>query len=53
MSEIRNDLRFDTQTAYGHYCNYCKQKSKEPLTYHKFSTLFATGKTIKQIFKEE
>lgn len=53
MSEIRRELRLDTQTAYGNYCNLCKQNLKTPITYHEFSDMFVTGKTIKLIFKEE
>jgi hypothetical protein len=52
MSEFRNELRFKTQQAYGHYCSFAHSQKKEPVPYHIFADYYSKGLTVKEIFKQ-
>jgi hypothetical protein len=52
MFGLRNEIRSDTQEAYGHYCSYARSKNKEPVPYHLFSDYFLLGLSVKEIYRK-
>ena len=50
MFGLREEFRFETQSAYGGYCSYTRSKGVEPVAYHKFADQYSKGLKVKEIF---
>lgn len=51
MFGLRDDLRCETQQAYGGYCSYARHRKAVPVSYTQFKTFHEFGMRTSEIFE--